>query len=406
MKDWAVEHGCTHFCHWFQPLTGSTAEKHDAFLMPDGDGGAITRLKGDELIRGEPDASSFPSGGIATPSPGRARRWTRRRLLLRSMQALTEQAQRVLKLFGHTDRGAMVSSRRRSRAGVLPDRPQLLLQHARPDCICGRTLFGAAPPKGQEFDDHYFGAIPERVLAFMTEAERATCSSSAYRSRPATTRSRPASTRSRRVFENANVATDHQMLTMHVLRTVADNHGFVCLTAREAVRGRQRLGQAQQLVDLGTDTGRQPARPEGRRARRTLQFLRVLTAVIRAVDRYQPTCCAPSWRSADSGNDHRLGGERGAAGDHLDLPGRDAHRHPRPARDRAAATQTKPKGGELIDLGATNAAARFSRHSGDRNRTSPFAFTGNKFEFRAVGSSATVAWPNTVLNTIIAEVAR
>ncbi|MHC5025468.1 MAG: glutamine synthetase III family protein [Planctomycetota bacterium] len=424
MKDWAVEHGCTHYCHWFQPLTGSTAEKHDAFLTPDRDGGAITRLKGDELIRGEPDASSFPSGGIRDTYEARGYTawdatspafilknrgastlciptvfvsWTGEALdkktpLLRSIDAVSKEAMRILKLFG-SDTGVkqIITTLGCEQEYFLVD--EQFVEH-RPDLrICGRTLIGAAPPKGHQLDDHYFGAIPERVLAYMSEVERRLYELGV----PVKTRHNevaPGQYEIAPLFENANVATDHQMLTMHVLELVARNHGFVCLMHEKPFAGVNGSGKHNNW-SISTDSGVNLLDPTDE-THSNLQFLVFLTAVIRAVDKHADLLRATIARP---GNDHRLGANEAPPAiisiflgemlsDILDQ------------LESGGATTTK-QGGEL-SLGA-NTLPQLARHSGDRNRTSPFAFTGNKFEFRAVGSSATVAWPNTVLNTIIAE---
>ncbi len=424
MKDWALEHGCTHYCHWFQPLTGSTAEKHDAFLSPDGSGGAIAKFSGDALIRGEPDASSFPSGDIRDTYEARGYTawdatspafiltsadeatlciptafvsWTGEALdkktpLLRSIEAVSQQAMRILKIFG-TDRGVtqVITTLGCEQEYFLideqfvQDRPDLL--------ITGRTLIGALSPKGHQLDDHYFGAIPERVLSFMSDVERRLYELGI----PVKTRHNevaPGQYELAPTFENANVATDHQMLTMHVLRMVARQHGFECLLHEKPIAGVNGSGKHNNW-SLTTDTGVNLLDPQDE-THSNLQFLVFLCSVIRAVDRHADVLRASI---ASAGNDHRLGANEAPPAiisiylgemlsDILDQ------------LERGDPQSTK-KGG-LLDLGA-RILPNIPRHSGDRNRTSPFAFTGNKFEFRAVGASASVAWPNTVLNTIAAE---
>ncbi|MHC4966440.1 MAG: glutamine synthetase III family protein [Planctomycetota bacterium] len=424
MKDWALEHGCTHYCHWFQPLTGSTAEKHDAFLAPDDDGHALSTFSGDELIRGEPDASSFPSGGIRdtyeargytawdATSPAFILRtgsgatlciptafvsWTGEALdkktpLLRSIQAVSKQALRILRIFGtHKGVSQVITTLGSEQEYFLVDRDLYL---ARPDLqICGRTLMGAASPKGHQLDDHYFGAIAERVMAFMSEAERRLYELGV-----------PVKTRHNEVapgqyefaphFENANVATDHQMLIMHVLRTCAPHYGLECLLHEKPFAGINGSGKHNNW-SMSTDTGVNLLDPRDE-AHTNMQFLVFLMAVVRAIDIHADLLRASI---SSAGNDLRLGANEAPPAimsvflgamlsDILDQI------------ERGEAKSTK-KGGQL-DLGA-HTLPQIPRHSGDRNRTSPFAFTGKKFEFRAIGSGSSIAWPNTVLNTIIAE---
>ncbi|MHC5001829.1 MAG: glutamine synthetase III family protein, partial [Planctomycetota bacterium] len=424
MKDWALEHGCSHYCHWFQPLTGSTAEKHDAFMSPDGSGGAIAKFSGDELTRGEPDASSFPSGGIRdtyeargytawdatspafilrTPEeatlciPTAFVSWTGEALdkktpLLRSIEAVSQQALRVLRLFGTADGVSQVITT------LGCEQEYFLIDERFVDQrldlrICERSLIGSPPPKGHQLDDHYFGAIPERVMAFMGEAERRLYELGV----PVKTRHNevaPGQYEIAPTFENANVATDHQMLTMHVLRSVARNHGFVCLLHEKPFAGVNGSGKHNNW-SLSTDTGVNLLDPQDE-THSNLQFLVFLCAVIRAVDMHADLLRAAV---ANAANDHRLGANEAPPailsiflGDMLnDILDQIETGDPRSTR----------KGG-LLDLGAT-ILPDIPRHGSDRNRTSPFAFTGNKFEFRAVGASSSAAWPNTVLNTIVAE---
>lgn len=424
MKDWAIENGATHYTHWFQPLTGSTAEKHDSFILPDGHGGMHWSLSGSELTQGEPDASSFPSGGLRATfeargytawdptSPAFLMRgkthatlviptafvsWTGAALdhktpLLRSMEALSRQAVRILKFFGE-ERGVQRVSTTvgAEQEYFLVDRN---LYYARPDLVtCERTLFGSKPPKGQQMEDHYFGSIPPRVLAFMADVER-----ELYRvGVPVKTRHNevaPGQFEIAPVFENANVACDHQMLIMETLRRVAPRFGLQVLLHEKPFAGVNGSGKHNNW-SVVTSTGVNLLDPQDETHSNTL-FLIFLCAVIRAVDRY-----ADLLRSsvASSGNDHRLGANEAPPaimsiflGDMLmDL-----------VEQLESGTIERTLKGESLDLGV-GILPQLPRHTGDRNRTSPFAFTGNKFEFRAVGSSQSVAWPTTVLNTIVAE---
>ena len=424
MKEWALEHGCTHYCHWFQPLTGSTAEKHDAFLAPAGDGHAIAQFSGDELIRGEPDASSFPSGGIRdtyeargytawdATSPAFILRsngestlciptafvsWTGEALdkktpLLRSIQAVSKQAMRILRIFG-TDKEVtqVITTLGSEQEYFLIDREFFL---KRPDLqICGRTLIGNAAPKGHQLDDHYFGAIAERVLGYMSEVERRLYELGV----PVKTRHNevaPGQFEIAPFYENTNVATDHQMLLMHILRMVAPHHGLQCLLHEKPFAGINGSGKHNNW-SLATDTGVNLLDPR-EETHTNMQFLVFLMAVVRAVDLHADLLRASI---AGAGNDHRLGANEAPPaiisiflGEMLnDILGQ---------IERGKTTSTK-QGGQL-SFGA-HTLPQIPRHSADRNRTSPFAFTGNKFEFRAIGSSTSIAWPNTVLNTIIAE---
>ncbi|MEE2971702.1 MAG: glutamine synthetase III [Planctomycetota bacterium] len=425
MKDWAMEHGATHFCHWFHPLTGSTAEKHDAFLSVNGDGVALEKFSGNALIVGEPDASSFPSGGIrdtyeargytawdanspaflmTTPDgvttlciPTAFVSYTGEALdlktpLLRSIEAVAKQAMRVLKIFGGTEGvSRVVGTLGCEQEYFLVDRElaadRLDLQ------ICGRTLVGAMPPKGHQLDDHYFGSIPARVLAYMTEVE-----SRLYElGVPVKTRHNevaPGQYEVAPTFETANVAVDHQMVAMHVLRQVAPKHGFDCLLHEKPFAGINGSGKHNNW-SLSTDTGVNLLDPQDE-THTNMQFLFFLCGVIRAVDLHADLLRATI---ASAGNDHRLGANEAPPAimsiflgemltDILD-------------QLETGKPRSTVKGGTL-DLGARTLPL-VPRHAGDRNRTSPFAFTGNKFEFRAVGSTAHPAWPNTVLNTIVAE---
>ncbi|MEO1534383.1 MAG: glutamine synthetase III [Planctomycetota bacterium] len=424
MKSWAVERGATHFTHWFHPLTGSTAEKHDGLFDPDGVGGVIANLSGSNLVQGEPDASSFPSGGLRptfeargytawdATSPAFLIRgsnsvtlciptafvsWTGEALdkktpLLRSMDVLSEQALRVLKLFG-SDEGV---SRVHSTMGCeqeyfLVDRNFV---NARPDLmLCDRTVFGRVPPKGQELSDHYFGAIPARVLAFMAEVEH-----ELYRiGVPVKTRHNevaPGQYEIAPIFEQANVASDHQMVLMETLKRVAPRFGLAAILHEKPFAGVNGSGKHTNW-SLSTNTGTNLLDPRDE-THTNMQFLVFLCAVIRAVHLHGDLLRSAI---ASAGNDHRLGANEAPPaiisiflGDMLtDLIEQ---------LEKGAPTRTL-KGGQM-DLGAKT-LPQLPRDSGDRNRTSPFAFTGNKFEFRAVGSAMTSAWPVTVMNSIIAE---
>ncbi|NOT01341.1 MAG: glutamine synthetase type III [Phycisphaerales bacterium] len=424
MKDWAIENGASHYTHWFQPLTGLTAEKHDSLVVSDGDGGMIYALSGADLCQGEPDASSFPSGGVRATFEARGYTawdatspaflvrgennvtlciptafvsWTGAALdkktpLLRSMDALSAQAMRILKLFGT----AHEVSRVHTTVGCeqeyfLVDRN---LYFARPDLVtCDRTLFGAKPPKGQQLEDHYFGSIPQRVLSFMSEAEQELCRMGV----PVKTRHNevaPGQFEFAPMAEHANVACDHQMVLMETLKRVGSRYGLQVILHEKPFAGINGSGKHNNW-SMATDTGVNLLDPHGE-THTNMQFLVFLCAVMRAVDLHADLLRASI---ASAANDHRLGANEAPPaiisiflGDMLtDIV----------EQLEEGTPKRTLKGGE-IDLGATT-LPQIPRHSGDRNRTSPFAFTGNKFEFRAVGSSATAAWPNTVINTIVAE---
>jgi glutamine synthetase len=423
MKDWAMEHGATHFTHLFQPMTGLTAEKHDSFLQPTNDGKALTEFSGKELVRGEPDASSFPSGGIRATfeargytawdptSPAFIREgangstlviptvflsWTGEALdkktpLLRSMEALSNQALRILRLFGNAEAKKVFTT-------VGPEQEYFLIDkhfyYARPDLInAGRTLFGCKPPKGQEMEDQYFGAIPERVLACMAEAEAELFKLGV----PVKTRHNevaPSQYEIAPIFEDSNLATDHQMLTMDILRTTAAKYGLVCLLHEKPFAGINGSGKHNNW-SMSTDTGENLLNP-GDTPHDNAQFLVFCAAVIRAVSKF-PELLRVTVASA--ANDHRLGANEAPPaivsiflGDQLQDVFDQIEKGP---------AKTTKQGG-FMEIGVS-VLPKLPRDAGDRNRTSPFAFTGNKFEFRAVGASQSVAGPNTVLNTIVAE---
>jgi glutamine synthetase len=423
MKDWATEKGATHYAHVFYPLTGLTAEKHDSFLSPDGDGGALAEFSGKVLTQGEPDASSFPSGGIRNTFEARGYTmwdvtspayilenpngttlciptafvsWTGEALdlktpILRSMQALNTQAQRILKLFGHKDIAHVVSYAGPEQEYFLVDRH---FYFSRPDLLaCGRTLFGALSPKGQEFEDHYFGAIPERVLAFMLDAERELFKLGI----PAKTRHNevaPGQFELAPVFENGNLATDHQQMTMVILKRVAEKYGMVCLLHEKPFAGINGSGKHVNY-SLGNATQGNLLDP-GDTPHANAQFLVFCAAVIRMVHRWGGLLRGIV---ATASNDHRLGANEAPPaiisvflGDQLqDIFDQIA---------KGGAKSTKAK--ETLHVGV-DSLPKIPKDAGDRNRTSPFAFTGNRFEFRAPGSSMSIAGPLIAMNTIMSE---
>ena len=419
MRDWAVEHGATHFTHWFQPLTGVTAEKHDGFIAPSPDGGVIMEFSGKELIQGEPDASSFPSGGLRATFEARVyTAWDptsyafikghtlciptafcsysgealdKKTPLLRSMQALNKQALRVLKLFGNEDVKCV-------RPCVGPEQEYFLIDKAmyekRKDLVfCGRTLFGAKPSKGQELDDHYFGAIKPRVEAYMedlnTELWKLGILAKTEHNEVA-----PSQHELAPIFSVANIATDHNQLTMEIMQKVASRHGLVCLLAEKPFAGVNGSGKHNNW-SLATDTGVNLFKP-GETPYENAQFLLFLCAAVQAVDNYQDLL---RLSVATAGNDHRLGANEAPPavisiflGDELT------------AVLDAIETDTPYSGTEktVLKLGV-HVLPKFTRDTTDRNRTSPFAFTGNKFEFRMVGSSDSIACANIMLNAAMAE---
>ena len=423
MKEWAVEKGATHYTHWFQPLTGRTAEKHDAFMTPSAGGGAVTEFSGKNLIQGEPDASSFPGGGLRATFEARGytaydptspafivehngvatlciptafASWTGEALdhkipLLRSMEALSTQARRALDVMGEPVDRVTATCGSEQEFFLIDE----AFFEARPDLMtAGRTLVGAPPPRGQEMDDHYFGSIPDRVMAFMNAAEDELYSLGV----PIATRHNevaPGQYEFAPVFENANVAADHQQLVMMVLQRVAPRFGLACLLHEKPFAGVNGSGKHVNW-SMSTDTGVNLLEP-GDTPHSNLRFLFFCTAVLQAVHTHQDLLRATI---ATAANDHRLGANEAPPAilsvflgdqladvyDQIDAQG--------------SASSSKPSG--QLGLG-TPVLPKLPRHAGDRNRTSPFAFTGNKFEFRAVGSSQSVSFPLTVLNTIVAE---
>src|SRR4051812_8258969 len=423
MREWAMEKGATHFTHWFQPLTGITAEKHDSFYAPTADGTAIADFSGKELIQGEPDASSFPTGGIRATFEARGytawdptspafilenpngallciptafASWTGEALdnkipLLRSMDALSHSAVRALSLLGDSETSRVFTT-------VGPEQEYFLIDEQfyfeRPDLVTtGRTLFGAQPPKGHELDDHYFGSIPERVLACMLDAEREL----ARLGVPIKTRHNevaPAQYEVAPIFENSNVGSDHQQLVMQVLQNVARRYGLVCLLHEKPFAGVNGSGKHNNW-SMGTDTGDNLLEP-GATPHENLQFLFFCAAVIQAVDKYQQLLRASV---ANAGQDHRLGANEAPPAIISIFLGAELEKVFN-AIESGSGDAATPQ--SYLELGAS-VLPSLPMHGGDRNRTSPFAFTGNKFEFRALGSSMSLALPNTVLNTIVAE---
>jgi len=423
MKEWALSKGATHYTHVFQPLTGLTAEKHDSFFGPTKDGKAIADFSGTELIQGEPDASSFPTGGIRAtfeargytawdptspafvlPNPNGAllciptafASWTGEALdgkipLLRSMDALSTSAIRALRLLGDEESTRVFTT-------VGPEQEYFLIDEQyyfeRPDLIStGRTLFGAKPPKGHELDDHYFGAIPERVLAFMMDSELEL----ARLGVPVKTRHNevaPGQYEIAPIFENSNVGSDHQQLTMQILQSVARKYGLVCLLHEKPFAGVNGSGKHNNW-SMGTNTGHNLMEP-GETPAENLSFLFFCAAVIRAVDKHQGLLRASV---ANIGQDHRLGANEAPPAIISVFLGAELER----VFDAIASGEGDPNTpASILGLG-TPVLPPLPMHGGDRNRTSPFAFTGNKFEFRALGSSMSLAFTNTVLNTIVAE---
>ena len=419
MKDWAVAHGATHFTHWFQPLTGVTAEKHDSFITPAPDGGVIMEFSGKELIKGEPDASSFPSGGLRATFEARGyTAWDptsfafikdktlciptafcsyggealdKKTPLLRSMQALNRQAMRILRLFGNTDVKCV-------RTSVGPEQEYFLVDkemyEKRKDLMfTGRTLFGAKPPKGQELDDHYFGVIKPRVASYMADLNEELWKLGVL-AKTEHNEVAPAQHELAPIYSTTNIATDHNQLTMEIMQKVALRHGLVCLLHEKPFAGVNGSGKHNNW-SMATDTGVNLLTP-GETPYENAQFLLFLCAVIQAVDDYQDLL---RLSVATAGNDHRLGANEAPPavvsmflGEELTAV-LDAIENDKPY---SAAEKT------VMKLGV-HVLPRFTRDTTDRNRTSPFAFTGNKFEFRMLGSSNSIACANIMLNTAVAE---
>ena len=419
MKDWAIEKGATHYTHWFQPMTGITAEKHDSFISPTADGRIIMEFSGKELIKGEPDASSFPSGGLRATFEARGyTAWDptsyafikdhslyiptafcsyggevldKKTPLLRSMEALSAQAVRILRLFGDSTTKRVITTVGPEQEYFLVDKK---LYDERPDLIyTGRTLFGARAPKGQELEDHYFGAIKPRIAAFMQELDEELWKLGVL-AKTKHNEVAPAQHELAPIFSTTNVATDHNQLTMETMKNVALRHGLVCLLHEKPFAGVNGSGKHNNW-SISTDTGKNLVEP-GKLPQENAQFLLFLAAVIKGVDEYQDLLRISV---ASAGNDHRLGANEAPPaiisiflGDELT------------AILHAIETGTV-YGGTLrvnMEIGV-NVLPSFTKDTTDRNRTSPFAFTGNKFEFRSLGSQLNIACPNIMLNTIIAD---
>src|SRR6478735_613779 len=423
MREWAMEKGATHFTHWFQPLTGSTAEKHDSFYAPTGDGAAIAEFSGKELIQGEPDASSFPTGGIRATFEARGytawdptspafilenpngallciptafASWTGEALdhkipLLRSMDALSRAAIKALHLLGDENSQRVFTT-------VGPEQEYFLIDEQyfleRPDLVTtGRTLFGAQPPKGHELDDHSFGSIPERVLACMLETERELVKLGV----PVKTRHNevaPGQYEVAPIFENSNIGSDHQQLTMQIMQNIARRYGLVCLLHEEPFAGVNGSGKHNNW-SMGTDTGINLLDP-GDTPHENLLFLFFCSAVIKAVNKHQQLLRASV---ANAGQDHRLGANEAPPAIISIFLGADLEKA-FDAIESGSGDAATPQA--YLEMGAS-VLPRLPLAGGDRNRTSPFAFTGNKFEFRALGSSMSLGMPNTILNTIAAQ---
>ncbi|WP_294852910.1 glutamine synthetase III [uncultured Oscillibacter sp.] len=419
MKQWAVEHGATHFTHWFQPMTGVTAEKHDSFVAPIGGGKIVMEFSGKELVRGEPDASSFPSGGLRATFEARGyTAWDptvfafikdgslciptifcsysgealdKKTPLLRSMNEVSRQAVRILRLFGDTET-------RRVTPQVGPEQEYFLIDKKgyaqREDLrFCGRTLFGAKPPKGQELEDHYFGAIRPRVAAFMKELDEELWKVGVL-SKTKHNEVAPCQHEMAPIFSDANTACDHNQLAMEMMKRVADRHGLVCLLHEKPFAGVNGSGKHDNW-SLGTDTGKNLLKP-GSTPSQNAQFLLFLAAFIKGVDEYQDVLRSTV---AFAGNDHRLGAQEAPPavvsvflGDELNAV----------VESIINGTAYTDAGKRTLEVGV-DVLPSIRQDNTDRNRTSPMAFTGNKFEFRMLGSSQSISGPNIALNTIMAE---
>ena len=419
MKDWAIEMGCTHYTHWFQPMTGVTAEKHDSFIAPNGDGQVIMEFSGKELIKGEPDASSFPSGGIRATFEARGyTTWDptspafvkdgslyiptafcsytgevldKKTPLLRSMERLSSEAVKILHLLGKTDVTRVITTVGPEQEYFLIDKD---LYEQREDLmLTGRTLFGAKAPKGQELDDHYFGSIKTRVAAYMKDLDEELWKLGVL-AKTKHNEVAPSQHELAPIFTTSNIANDHNELTMEVMKKIAEKHGLVCLLHEKPFAGVSGSGKHNNW-SLSTNTGENLLSP-GKHPETNYQFQLFLAAVVKAVDEYQDLLRATV---ATAGNDHRLG----------------AHEAP-PAiismylgDDLGALVDSIINGEQYISHGkekmetGVDVLADFKKDTSDRNRTSPFAFTGNKFEFRALGSALNIGCPNYMLNTMVAE---
>ena len=419
MKDWAIEKGATHFTHWFQPMTGVTAEKHDSFISPAGDGRVIMEFSGKELVRGEPDASSFPSGGLRATFEARGyTAWDptsyafikdktlciptafcsyggealdKKTPLLRSMEAISRQAVRVLRLFGNEDVTSVKTTVGSEQEYFLIEKE---LFDRRPDLVyTGRTLFGAKPPKGQELDDHYFGVIKPRVAAYMADLNEELWKLGIY-SKTEHNEVAPAQHELAPIFSTTNIATDHNQLTMEVMQKVAKRHGLACLIHEKPFAGVNGSGKHNNW-SISTNTGVNLLEP-GDTPHENAQFLLFLVAVIKAVDDYQELLRVSV---ATAGNDHRLGANEAPPAVVSMFVGEELEGILE-AIEKDEPYDTKEK--DVMKVGV-HVLPRFAKDTTDRNRTSPFAFTGNKFEFRMPGSALSISGPNVVLNTAVAE---
>ncbi len=419
MKDWAIEKGATHYTHWFQPLTGITAEKHDSFISPQSDGRVIMEFSGKELIKGEPDASSFPSGGLRATFEARGyTAWDptsyafvkdgvlciptafcayggealdKKTPLLRSMETLNEQALRILRLFGN-------SSVKRVTATVGPEQEYFLVDrdvyNKRRDLIyCGRTLFGTLPPKGQEMDDHYFGAILRRVQSYMEDLNDELWKLGIL-SKTEHNEVAPAQHEMAPIYDTANIAIDHNQITMEIMKNVAKRHNMICLLHEKPFAGVNGSGKHNNWSMI-TDEGTNLLEP-GKSPHENAQFLLFLSAIIKAIDEYQDLMRVSI---ATAGNDHRLGASEAPPAIMSIFLGDELNEI---LECIEKGTSYKNQGAGRMEIGV-HVLPSFPKDTTDRNRTSPFAFTGNKFEFRSCGSSMSVSGPNTILNTIVAD---
>ena len=419
MKDWAVEKGATHFTHWFQPMTGITAEKHDSFISPESNASIIMEFSGKELVKGEPDASSFPSGGLRATFEARGyTSWDpssyafikdntlciptvfcsysgealdKKTPLLRSMEVINKQALRILKLFNNTEVEKINTP-------VGPEQKYFLIDEKvykqREDLmLCGRTLFGAKPPKGQELEDHYFGTIKPRVASFMADLDKELWKLGIF-AKTEHNEVAPAQHELAPVFADTNLATDHNQLTMETMKKVAKRHGLTCLLHEKPFEGINGSGKHNNW-SISTNTGTNLLEP-GDSPQENAQFLLFLTAVIKAVDEYQDLLRVSV---ATAGNDHRLGANEAPPAIISMFLGDDLTEILEAIESDTSYNQ---KDKEVLKVGV-HILPRFPKDTTDRNRTSPFAFTGNKFEFRMLGSDLSIAGPNIILNTIVAE---
>lgn len=419
MKDWAIEKGATHFTHWFQPMTGITAEKHDSFISPEGNGSVIMEFSGKELVKGEPDASSFPSGGLRATFEARGyTAWDptsyafikddtlyiptafcsysgealdKKTPLLRSMQAIDKQALRILKLFGNTTAKRVITTVGPEQEYFLIDKEMYL---KRPDLIsCGRTLVGARPSKGQELEDHYFGAIKQRVSDYMKDLDEELWKLGIL-AKTKHNEVAPGQHELAPIFSTTNIATDHNQLTMELMKSVANKHGLTCLLHEKPFAGVNGSGKHNNW-SISTDTGINLLEP-GATPHDNAQFLLFLCAIIKAVDEYQDLLRVSV---ASCGNDHRLGANEAPPAIVSMFLGEELS-------DILTSIENDTlyidKEKIQMEIGAT-VLPHFPKDTTDRNRTSPFAFTGNKFEFRMLGSTFSISGPNIVLNTIVAE---